>query len=49
MDHTPFIVASYVVFVVVLAIDAATPFIARRRLVARLQARLQRQLRREAP
>lgn len=49
MDHTPFIVASYAVFFAVLALDAATPFIARRRLLARLRARLQRQQRREAP
>jgi heme exporter protein CcmD len=49
MDHAPFIIASYAVFFVLLAIDAATPFIARRRLLARLRARLQRQQRREAP
>lgn len=49
MDHAPFIIASYAVFFVLLAIDAATPFFARRRLLARLRARLQRQQRREAP
>ena len=49
MDHAPFIIASYAVFLLLLAIAAATPVLARRRLLARLRPRLQRQQRREAP
>ena len=48
MSHTPFIVAAYAVFFVVLAIDALTPVLARRRLVQRLRGRLARQRRRNA-
>ncbi|HET9485270.1 MAG TPA: heme exporter protein CcmD [Xanthomonadales bacterium] len=48
MSHTPFIVASYVVFVLVFAADAIAPWIARRRVLARLHSRLQREQRRQA-
>jgi heme exporter protein CcmD len=46
MNQTPFIVASYVVFLVVLAADALAPWLARRRVLARLRARIRREQRR---
>jgi heme exporter protein D len=47
MDHTPFIIAAYATFFVVLAFDALAPLIARRRLLRTLRARLVRQQKRE--
>lgn len=46
MNHTPYIVASYAVFFVVLAIDTIGPLLARRRLLRTLRARLVRQQKR---
>jgi heme exporter protein D len=43
MDHTPFIVAAYATFFVVLAFDALGPLLARRRLLRNLRARLVRE------
>jgi heme exporter protein CcmD len=48
MNHTPFIIASYVVFFVVLGIDLCAPWLARRALIKRLRARYARQQSREA-
>ena len=46
MSHTPFIVAAYVVFLVVFAADALAPWLARRRVLRGLSARLAREQRR---
>ena len=42
MNATPFIVASYAVFFVVLAIDLATPLISKRRTLDRIRQQLRR-------
>ncbi|HVF35066.1 MAG TPA: heme exporter protein CcmD [Candidatus Saccharimonadia bacterium] len=46
MSHTPFIVAAYLVFVLVFAADALSPLLARRKALSRLRSRLQREQRR---
>ena len=46
MSHAPFIVAAYAVFLLVLAADAVVPWLARRRILARLRSRLVRERRR---
>ena len=46
MNHAPFIVAAYAVFLLVLAADAIVPWLARRRILARLQSRVRREERR---
>ncbi|HRQ64644.1 MAG TPA: heme exporter protein CcmD [Xanthomonadaceae bacterium] len=43
LSHTPFIIASYIVFFVVLLADAVYPWIARRRLVRDLNTRWRRE------
>ncbi len=43
MSHTPFIIASYIVFFAVLAVDAVYPWIARRRLAKDLNTRWRRE------
>ena len=46
MSHTPFIVASYVVFAVVFLADALAPWLARRRVLSQLNSRIAREQRR---
>ncbi|MBK8284349.1 MAG: heme exporter protein CcmD [Ahniella sp.] len=48
MNHFPFILGSYAVFVVLLLIDALSPWFARRTLVRELAQRLKRENRRAA-
>lgn len=43
MSHAPFIVAAYAVFALVFAADAIAPWLARRRVLARLASRMQRE------
>lgn len=45
VSHTPFIVAAYLVFVLVFAADALAPWLARRNVLARLHSRLVREQR----
>ena len=42
MNATPFIIAAYAVFLVVLAIDLATPLIGKRRALDRIRQQLRR-------
>jgi heme exporter protein CcmD len=42
MNATPYIVAAYAVFFVVLAIDLATPLLGKRRTLERIRAQLRR-------
>jgi heme exporter protein CcmD len=42
MNPTPFIVAAYAVFFVVLAVDLAAPLLGRRRALERIRAQLKR-------
>ena len=42
MNATPYILAAYVVFVVVLAIDLAAPLIGKRRTLERIRQQLRR-------
>ena len=42
MNATPYILAAYAVFFVVLAIDLATPMIGKRRTLERIRAQLRR-------
>ena len=42
MNHTPFIVVSYAVFFLVLAIDLAVPLVTRRSTLRQVRAQLER-------
>jgi len=46
MNHAPFIIASYAVFFLVLAIDLAAPLLGRRRTLERIRAQYKRAQRR---